>query len=369
MIEFISLKNFKTLAHFSMATKKLNLFVGLNGMGKSSVVQALLLLRQSRRYTDLSKGCLLLNWEWIRIGTSRDALYQYAEQREIEFNLDFTTGGIQDTYLHEPDATYLQNKYPKKDYQEDFLYQEALFNDKFQYIRADRKSPATNHLKSYIKLNQTAYSVGQQGENAVALLHTLGQEVTVHAAFAHPKASSHRLLSQTEAWLGAISPGVKIHILPSANNQELQLFFKFKHEEGESNDYRPENVGFGISYILPIIVALLLSDAETLLIIENPEAHLHPKGQAELGKLLAIAAANGTQLFIETHSDHIINGVRVAVKETLINNSDVAIAFLDRPENANATETTFIRMDKKGELSEYPDRFMDEWTNQLSKLL
>ena len=62
-----------------------------------------------------------------------------------------------------------------------------------------------------------------------------------------------------------------------------------------------------------------------LIVIENPETHLHPKGQANLAKLIALVAEQGVQIIIETHSDHIINGLRVATKQKFIkpNNSKV----------------------------------------------
>jgi len=58
-------------------------------------------------------------------------------------------------------------------------------------------------------------------------------------------------------------------------------------------------------------------------VIENPEAHIHPQGQAELGKLMALAASSGAQIIVETHSDHVINAIRVAVKEGIIPSTDI----------------------------------------------
>ncbi len=144
--------------------------------------------------------------------------------------------------------------------------------------------------------------------------------------------------------------------------------------------FRPINVGFGLSYILPMLVVLLTAHEGEMLVIENPEAHLHPRGQAEVGKLLARAAAAGIQLFVETHSDHVINGIRVAVKEGIIKPEDVNIAFFERKEHevknksgVSSTEiystVNNIKIDRHGSLSMYPDGFMDEWNNQLMELL
>ncbi len=94
-----------------------------------------------------------------------------------------------------------------------------------------------------------------------------------------------------------------------------------------SNQYRATNVGFGITYVLPILVAILSSRAGALLLIENPEAHLHPKGQAEMGALLARAASCGIQVLIETHSDHVLNGIRVATHDGIIEPQDIQLHY------------------------------------------
>ncbi|MCR2307254.1 AAA family ATPase, partial [Salmonella enterica] len=67
-----------------------------------------------------------------------------------------------------------------------------------------------------------------------------------------------------------------------------------------------------------------------MLIIENPESHLHPAGQSLMGKLCSIAANNGVQLIVESHSDHFLNGIRVAVKQKVVAADDVKVFFLQR---------------------------------------
>ncbi|MCQ4437669.1 AAA family ATPase, partial [Clostridioides difficile] len=74
------------------------------------------------------------------------------------------------------------------------------------------------------------------------------------------------------------------------------------------------NVGFGITYVLSIITLVLSAEPGDILIIENPEAHVHPRGQIELGKFLALASKSGIQIIVETHSDHIFNGMRLFIK-------------------------------------------------------
>lgn len=92
-----------------------------------------------------------------------------------------------------------------------------------------------------------------------------------------------------EAWIGEISPGTRIII---SSHPEMDLV-SLQYSYGQINHYRPTNTGFGITYMLPIVVALLSSTTDTLILLENPEAHLHPKGQSKIGELLALAASCG----------------------------------------------------------------------------
>ncbi|MNT30662.1 hypothetical protein D3C72_1664680 [compost metagenome] len=105
--------------------------------------------------------------------------------------------------------------------------------------------------------------------------------------------------------------------------------------------------------------------------IENPEAHIHPRGQSRLGWLFAIAASKGVQLFIETHSDHVLNGIRVAVKKMKLNPDLFSLFYFDRDLRANAHETIIHRpkLNAEGKVDKWPDGFLDEWDNMLDELI
>ena len=74
----------------------------------------------------------------------------------------------------------------------------------------------------------------------------------------------------------------------------------------------------------------MIAEKEKLQFIENPEINIHPRGQSELGKLMSLSAEVGSQLLIETHSDHIFNGVRIATKEKLIKPENVVTYYFRR---------------------------------------
>ena len=164
--------------------------------------------------------------------------------------------------------------------------------------------------------------------------------------------------------MGEISPGTRIKISQNRDIDRISLQYYY----GESNTYRATNVGFGITYALPIIVAVLSSTPGTLILIENPEAHLHPKGQTEIGRLLALAASCGVQIVIETHSDHILNGILLTVHSGKVDPKDVQLYFLQKNKQAQ-TEVLSPRINRTGRLDFWPDGFFDEWNKSLDALL
>jgi predicted ATPase len=126
---------------------------------------------------------------------------------------------------------------------------------------------------------------------------------------------------------------------------------------------RPPNMGFGVSYALPIIVAGLLAPEGGLFIVENPEAHLHPAGQSKIGRFLGRLAGSGVQVIVETHSDHVLNGIRLAaVDERTVGPSEVIVHYFD------GAEPVSIEMTERGGLSKWPNGFFDQLENDLGGL-
>ena len=117
--------------------------------------------------------------------------------------------------------------------------------------------------------------------------------------------------------------------------------------------------------------SLLSAKQGELIIIENPESHIHPRGQAELGKLIALTAMNDVQIIVETHSDHVLNGIRVAVREKELSEHKVVLFYFDKvvEPSEQYSKVTNIEIDKHGELSDYPKNMLEEWSNQILKLI
>ena len=124
-------------------------------------------------------------------------------------------------------------------------------------------------------------------------------------------------------------------------------------------DLMPTNVGFGYTYILPIVLSGLIANQGEILIIENPEAHLHPKAQSRLVEFLSLVASTEVQLMIESHSEHILNALRIQIanpKASLLND-DVSVLYfhLDR---ANDQAVTPVPIEPDGSIETWPENFL-----------
>ena len=365
MIDRIEIDNFKSIKKANIKVSNLNLLMGLNGMGKSTFIQTLLLLMQSDKIED---GILDLNGILTQIGQGKDALYQYADEEKIVLELIFEG---QPKYSWKFDYQFDKEKLVSENNNtKDQMGYFQKVTKKFQYIRAERIGPIDIYEASNVVV-QDKRQLGLLGEYAAHFISFYGQEFEVNEKLRHYKASSINLLSQLNSWMKEISPGISLNAKYVADVNKVILDYQFDFSNGRTNSFKPKNVGFGISYVLPIVLSLLTAEKGKIIVIENPESHIHPRGQAELGKLISLAASIGVQLFVETHSDHILNGIRVSVKNALVDKSKVNVMYFEKTstQDEQFTEITQIKIDANGELSEYPKNMIDEWSNQLLKLL
>lgn len=485
MLKRIEVKNFKSLKHLDYKCAKLNLLAGLNGAGKSSFVQLLLLMRAVSRKWSEGKSYDLAHTEIASFGPYADLRYCYALPCEkVSFTAVFSHRKVSDVIgdmgqrriyteaafdgfedgkmagfeitreitdriedkrsvsvdhpsfnaLYQLDAFKEYEKFLNEHGGRDAIESKSVGADEVNYemvqlrdlerhlrnscipireeMEKSEKEPAKiferhwngmkmvdafrirpkdvheGHYLSEKKLKR-GETFDPEGGDVVEFLYKFGwifrlgeDNPMLFPGKMDADAQYRNLINQVNFWLEVVSPGAVVKVDKTELGDEDRYLASVCFEEGTnglSRAFKPQNVGFGISYILPVLVTLLTAKPEDIVIIENPEAHLHPKGQAKMGELLARAAAYGVQLFVETHSDHVINGVRVAVADRLIQPDDVNIAFFERKEHdvsrddgsvevETYAEVCNIKMDKRGFLSEYPEGFMDEWNNQLLEL-
>ncbi len=370
MIQSLQLRNFKCFENQTIPFGALTLLSGLNGMGKSSVLQSLLLLRQSYQRQLLQETGLALNGDLVQIGTAEDALFGNALAEEIGLAL-VLDDNIQGRWYFKYDRENDILGYASPPVVAAEIFQASLFSDNFHYLQAERIGPRTVFEKSD-SLAREHEQLGIHGEHATYFLEVFGEKEICSSRLAFPNVEFQSLNQQVEAWLGEISPGTRLHLTDHPGMDLINLQYSFAREQQVSKrQYRATNVGFGITFVLPVIIALLSSKPGALVLLENPEAHLHPRGQAKMGELMARAASCGIQVVVETHSDHVLNGIRLAVHAGILEPQKVQLHFFQpskKPEDISK-QIVSPKIDRNGRLDRWPDGFFDEWDKSLEVLL
>ena len=166
--------------------------------------------------------------------------------------------------------------------------------------------------------------------------------------------------------MGQFFPGCVLAIekVPHANALTLGI-----RTSSGTEFHRPIHTGFGLTQVLPIVVAALSANHYDLLLIENPEVHLHPAGQAAMGEFLAEVTTAGVQIIIETHSDHVLNGIRRAVRNRTLPHEDVVLHFFrPRPEGkkGDVPQVESPSLDADGNIDSWPDGFFDQFDKDMN---
>lgn len=335
MIENLTLKSFKSFQFRDLPIENLTVLTGLNSSGKSSVIQALLILEKAFN----NERSLFLDGH----GTQKE-LKNKNSKEEISFDV-LINGEEYTVSFPDNDIEYGKNIYPN-----------------LWYISANRfgpqlSIPISNDLRFKSK-------IGKNGENVLQCIKYFTDEnpIALNELIKHPDSASLDLLANIRAWLKVISPNVEF-------NYDVISISDTSYATFDGN--RATNVGFGLSYILPVITSLLASTLEgenNLVIIENPEAHLHPKGQTELAQLICLCASLGVQVVVETHSDHIFTGMRLFAKKNK-GFAEKAIFYWFELDERRNTEVTSIYMDDNGRVKDWPKGFFDQFEVNYSKLI
>ena len=371
MIENIELKNLKVNHKLSLNIQPLTVLTGLNGAGKSTSMQALGLLRQSYEKQEQLTG-LSLNGSLVHLGKWSDVHNENATDEFIEISIK-ENGFIYYWQCADKDGGSFSPITQKPKNTPKFVE-----SANFQYLQADRLTPNT----FYPQAPNNAGFLGVGGEYTADYLALHAESkisekrwadmstLSIPAELAARITQTAGLVDQVAGWLQFLSPGTRLRSERISGTDETLLQFSYNnHKLGLSKQYRPTNVGFGLTYSLPIIVACLAAPKDSLLLLENPEAHLHPRGQAALGELLARCAADGVQIIVETHSDHLLNGIRLATKQKLIDANDVVLHFFTRSIETGEASVESPRLLPNGRLSSWPDGFFDQWDKSLDALL
>lgn len=396
VLEFSNLKCFPALR---LELSPLTLFTGFNSAGKSTALQALLLLGQGLSLNPDS-AYLSPNGPIVRLGQPGDLLSSQAKERRIEISVFTMTEHASWSFapvswgfnLVESSAHYphMRLSETRKDL---FRIEKVAYQrqeaDSQEWVAKMWGNPDTGEspsdllsaLRNIVFLHSergrvsdvypspdnadiTYADVGREGQYAPWWYEWAADE-EIEASRRHPDEPAPGLRRQIDAYLGNLFPGTRVTVNKVEKTSLMRLEFGIESE----NDWRrPANVGYGLVYAFPILVAALLAKKGQVLIIESPEAHLHPRAQSRMGEILARIAGAGVQILIESHSDHILNGIRRAVKDKGIPHPEVAVHFFSGADSDAGHGVISPTIDAEGGFDDWPEGFFDQSESDLVTL-
>lgn len=372
MLTRLDLRLFKCFELLRLPLGPLSLLSGSNASGKSSALQALVLLHQTMREHEWSTR-LMLNGVAIRMGTVSDVVDKVHGRGTFDIGLVDGDEHLEWVFAGERSEMSMAVNSVKID---------AASNEKpevlryllpprtdgtvssianrlrrLTYITAERVGPREFYV---LEDQQTAPVVGAAGEHAVSVLH-LGRDERVLDELSLSSAPPTRL-RQVEERMRTFFPGCALDVQPVPQANAVTLGIR---TSDDTSFHRPIHVGFGLTQVFPIIVAALSAQAEDILLIENPEVHLHPAGQAQMGQFLADVARARVQVIVETHSDHVLNGIRRSVKAGRLPAQDVVIHFF-RQRSADSPQVISPTLDSLGNIDSWPEGFFDQFDKDMN---
>lgn len=331
MIKELTLKGFKSFYDVTLDIAPLTVLTGLNSSGKSSVIQALLMLKTRGRGLEGH-------------GTPEELTNIFYSKRYTIQTTFTTPGGREFSYGFGPEVERDQNIYGLPS---------------FIYVSADRYGPRTS-----IPINNS-YELGERGDNVLKCIEEF-EGTELDGRLRHENSEGFTFGYNLRAWLGAITPGVEFKsFIEKMTDSSYSMF----------DGHRATNVGFGLSYSLPIIVAIFMGSLKRdkriynpVVLLENPEAHLHPKGQTEMARLICSAVAAGAQVIVETHSDHLFDGIRIYAKQHPGFAEKVSTHWFEL-DKEKLTHVESPKLDDNGKLDFWPAGMFDQFGLNAAELL
>lgn len=356
----LTIENFKC---FSEKTKiklgKITVCLGSNSVGKSSVIQSCILLRQIYEQAVLFKDTQIREYTiqlndlyGLQLGDA-EHIKSSKSREDIALKID-DYGYNLISNNHSSMEMIVRDEYDISE----MSSVGGLFSKEFYYLNAERIGP-----RNYQTINSKMVdNCGVYGENTVHLLSVLGNsKVNESKCYNMDKNKKVNTFSkQVEYWMDYVIPGIEIN---ADDMTELRISKMIMRQPALDTGFlSPYNFGFGISYVLPIILTGLMAESGSVFLVENPEAHLHPKGQSHIGYFLAAMAWAGVQVIVETHSEHVLNGIRISALKNAVSSEDISINFfsLNTCNRDARHKVENIKLNERMDLEMWPEGFLDQ---------
>jgi hypothetical protein len=258
-----------------------------------------------------------------------------------------------------PDAVF--NSYQNVDFLADLS---LIFDDLMSgisYVGPLRE----RFLRSYQWSGSSPESVGLRGERTVAAILAArreGRKMGRRPTQGRPFRSFEENLGYWLKQLGVIDKFAVQEIAEGRDLYELKVAVS-----GSATEVAVTDVGFGVSQVLPVLVQVFYAPSGSQVILEQPEIHLHPAAQSELGDvLLAALRDNNVQIIVETHSEHLLRRLQRRIAEEQVSNEEIALYSIDTEDGVSGVDE--LNVDPYGNIKNWPKNFFGDEIGDLSAM-
>ncbi len=208
--------------------------------------------------------------------------------------------------------------------------------------------------RDYVWAGRMPAHIGDDGAKAIDALIASGVEYHKQQKAGVAVSGEAALFEQTIHWLKTmnLADDLSVHQLGRSARYELHII-----NHGEASNLK--DVGVGVSQVLPVIVSALFAQPGHIVIIEEPESHLHPLAQSQLAELFSqVSQERGVQFILETHSEHLLTRLQRCVAEQAIEPEQLAMYFVER--DGTKAKINALQLDDYGEIRNWPDNFFGD---------
>ncbi len=417
----ITISGFKSLRDEShIEVRPLTILAGANSSGKSSIMQPLLLLKQTLE-AGYNPGTFLLNGENVKFVSARQMLWRFSNSLIRTFtiglendlgllSLNYTKneleGNVKDFFVSKQEFT--DHSTNRKIVLVPALSHDVILQQLPPEVEEFRKAlvPITAHKgiqwhvvsdRSFLTINLrsdndepvvegdlpfAALPIGNFKSNIREIIHVPGLRAKPQLVYPVSSQSDFGFSGTFDSYAASVindwnrSKNELQMTELSSNLAHLQLSWGFavvpidetsidlQVNPRTQGNIRSEyffsltDVGFGVSQVLPVLVALLVAEPGQLVYIEQPELHLHPRAQVRLARMLADAAKRGVRVVAETHSSLLIQGIQTHIAKGDLPHKDVILHWFNRGEDG-VTHIDSRDLDEDGAYGDWPEDFAD----------